>query len=107
MAIFVEGMKCRLCGKAMHMNQEHIAFPAFVPNQLDPLSLFDDATFHTECFHRHPLAGKSLARLHELEENISVWPPVCAICNRTITDPDDYFTFSHLTEDKAAPLHRY
>ena len=87
-----------------------VAFAPFVPNELDPLWVFSDGVFHSECFSRHPLAERARARLAYLHERTSrpdTGYPLCALCEREITDPDAYITLGHLTDDVASPMYRY
>ncbi len=107
MAVFVEGMTCRLCGERMESSQHLTAFRPFVANHLDPLWLFSDGVFHDSCFNRHPLAEKALARSNELDRQTRVWPPSCVACERSITNPEDHFAFGHLTEREHNPLYAY
>lgn len=107
MAVFVEGMACTLCGKPMHGGQDLVAFESFVPNLLDPIAAFNDGVFHVACFRAHPLADQAVARSNEVQERALDRPPRCAICERTIGDPDDYLAFGHLIADQTHPLFPY
>lgn len=107
MALFVEGTECPLCGRPIYRNQEPILFPPFVSNQADPLWLFSDGVFHSDCFLRHPLADSALARLARFKEHSKIWPPFCALCHNRIDNPDQHFTFGHLTDDDNNPLKNY
>ena len=107
MALFIEGMQCTLCGKEILSKQGVIGFAPLIANSLDPLYIFHDGTFHTACFYRHPLAHQMQKRVDEWEQETKEWPPSCAICNSVINNPDEYFTFGHLTDDPTSPLHVY
>jgi predicted nucleic acid-binding Zn ribbon protein len=107
MAIIVDGMMCSLCGKPIEKGQQIIAFASFVANELDPLWIFNDGAFHSECFYKHPLAEKAQARQKEVLEQLGPGNRFCVVCKRKIIDHDDYFTLGHLTEDERHPLYRY
>lgn len=107
MAIIVDGMKCPLCGKPLEEWQQIVAFSPFVNNERDPLWVFSDGAFHAQCFLNHPLAEKAQARQKEILERLGPGNRFCVVCGREITDPDDYFTVGHLTEDENHPLYRY
>lgn len=108
MAIIVRGKtKCPLCGQLIKDGEEAVGFPNFVGNELDPLWVFTDGAFHAECFHTHPLSEKALERCDEAIKRNGPRNRVCVVCEKQITDPDEYFTLGHLTADEAAPLYRY
>ena len=108
MAIVIEGKTlCGICEKTIEAGQRIIAFPAFAPNELDPLRVFNDAAFHEECFYRHPLAEKALARKEKLFERTGPGHRFCLICGRDITNPDEYMIFGHLTDDETHALYQY
>lgn len=107
MAILIYGMSCLICGEPMHEGQDLFSFPPFVSNRKDPLWLFDDAAVHTECLRAHPLGKTAEMRLERYMEAREESPPRCALCSVKIAEPDEYFTFGHLTDDPANPLSRY
>ena len=107
MAIFIEGMPCRLCNKPMVKGQKVVAFSPFVTNEADPLSFFSDCVFHAECFQNHPQAADAEARHHEALEKNKPASRRCLVCSQPITTPDDYFPLGYLTDDAAHPLHRF
>jgi hypothetical protein len=108
-ALVVDGMKCSLCGEAMwHSKGDRItAFPPFVSNALDPISIFDDGAFHEECVRRHPLGSQALARTKYLFENRGRLRR-CASCGKAFTV--DAFeaacVFFELTGDPSQPAFR-
>lgn len=108
MAIIIRGKtNCHFCGAVIDDGQEVTSFPHFINNELDPLSVFDDGAFHSECFRNHPLAEKARNRYEEILQRNDPANRNCVVCNRRITNPDDYFTIGHLTDDATAPLYDY
>jgi len=108
MAIIIRGKtKCHFCGTVIEEGQKVSSFPHFVSNELDPLSVFDNGAFHLDCFQNHPLAEKAERRYEEILQRNGPGDRVCVVCNKQITNPDDYFTIGHLTDDQAAPLYVY
>ena len=107
MAILIRGAtKCSICNKVMQEGDEVVSFPPFIPNELDPLYFFHDAAFHADCFHSHRLAGLAQKRYRELEER-ALPPYIDTISGEIVDDPDDHFTFGHLTDNKSNPLYIY
>lgn len=107
MAIRVPRIPCVHCGKRISDEERVVAFPAFTANKKDPLYLFNDAIFHQECFETHPLAERALLRSQETQERLSPGNRYCIVCEELITDPDDYLTPGHLTDDELSPLFKY
>ena len=108
MAIIIRGKtKCHFCGAVIEDGQEVSSFPHFINNELDPLSVFDDGAFHRECFNNHPLAEKAQKRYEEILQRNGPANRECVVCKKQITNPDDYFTIGHLTDNPAAPLYDY
>ncbi len=106
MAILIRGAsQCQICHRIIQINDEVISFPPFIPNELDPLYLFHDANFHHDCFRNHPLVNAATQRYEELKERNQI--RIDAITKVIITDPDDYFTLGHLTDDETDPLYPY
>jgi len=96
---------CQICNQVIQVHDDVISFPPFIPNEFDPLYLFHDANFHQDCFLQHPLGDAATKRYEELKAHHQT--RIDAITNTPITDPDDYFTLGHLTEDETNPLYRY
>lgn len=107
MAIFGEGMACRICGMPLMNGQSVTAFSPFVQNEADPLSFFSDAVFHEECFHRHELSFDAQSRYKIVLDRYKPANRVCAVCNQLISDPDNVFSLGHLTSDETHAIHRY
>ena len=106
MAILVSGALCPLCGRPMLKGQKTVTFSPFVANESDPLWKFSDGAFHEECFQRDPLADAAERRWREFDERRAPAHRRCYICEKPITNPDDYVPFVHLTDDPSHPLHR-
>jgi hypothetical protein len=108
MAILLIGKtECPICGMVIKEAQEVVCFPNFVANKFDPLWMFSDGAFHANCFYDHPLAEKALARYAKSQEHTGPGKRFCAICDKEIKDPDNYFAVGHLTEEPSDPLYRY
>lgn len=107
MAIFIEGMKCRLCDRPIMKGQAMVSFSPFVANEVDPLFRFNDGVFHEECFEKEPLAELAEVRYAEVSEQSKPEKRRCRVCDKLIVDPDDYLPLGHLTDDTQHPLHQF
>lgn len=109
MALFIEGMLCRLCELPMERAKGHSirSFRPFVANRHDPLWVFNDAALHAECFARHPLATTVERCLALLEARARPWPPFCYVCGGKVAGPAEHFTFGLLTTTPDDPLYAY
>ena len=108
MAIIIRGKtKCQFCGAVIEDGEEVRSFPHFVSNELDPLSVFNDGAFHEMCFHNNALAEKAEKRYKEILQRNGPGHRDCVVCTKQITNPDDYFSLGHLTDNPADPLHDY
>lgn len=107
MSIFLEGAVCKICQKPMFAHQKIVSFPPFVSNELDPIWLFNDRSFHSECVDNHAYGQAAQDRLKQAQKLRDDWPPRCFVCNQTITNPDEYFTFGHITDDISDELYSY
>jgi predicted nucleic acid-binding Zn ribbon protein len=108
MAIIIRGKtKCFICGAVIEDEQPVRSFPHFIQNELDPLAVFNDGAFHLECFRNQPLAQKAEELYDEMLRHLTPTHRVCVVCNKPLSDPDDYFTVGYLTEDETAPAHVY
>src|ERR1043165_2395557 len=105
MAILIDGMPCGICGRAMSAREELVSFPPFVANEADPLFPFSDGVFHNDCFDAHPLSRVTRARLMEMQSHTDPKSRRCVVCQRLITDPDDFVSVGHLTDDTPSWLH--
>lgn len=97
MALFISGMKCNLCGCTMNDKDNLIMVPACISNEIDPLYIFNDSTFHKKCFEEHPLSDKMIELLHKLNSVIFHKNRICTICNKGIDNPDNYIAFGCLS----------
>lgn len=108
MAIIIRGStKCFICGAVIEDGQPARSFSHFIQNELDPLSVFNDGAFHSECFRSHPLSAKAEQLLQEMSRRLSPANRLCVVCNRALNNPDDYFVIGHLTENAGSPVHHY
>ena len=108
MALRIRGKtSCPLCELVIHESDPVVCFPAFVSNELDPLYLFNDASFHHECFANHPLAEEAGSRNEAISERTSPENRKCTACGQLITEPDDYFCVYHLTDSPADALFQF
>lgn len=108
MAIIINGKtKCQFCGAVIEDGQKAASFGHFVSNELDPLAIFNDGAFHFDCFRNHALAEEAQKRSEELLQRLAPANRVCVVCNKLITDPDDYFTVWYLTDNPVSPLYAY
>jgi hypothetical protein len=107
-ALLIRGTtKCPLCELVIADGQRAVGFPAFVSNEADPLWKFSDGAFHEDCVRRDDLAIAAERRLQRIRENNQPGRRRCRVCQRSITDPEDYFPLGHLTDDAEHPLHRF
>jgi hypothetical protein len=108
MAIVLVGKtKCAMCNKVLSAQDNIMAFAPLAPNENDPLHVFNDAAFHANCFYKHPLSKRALAREKELQGQLGPGRRFCMVCEKEIDKPEEYFTLSLLTEDERHPLHDY
>lgn len=113
MAIYIEGKTlCPLCGQPVEPadSPRTVAFSYFVPNELDPLYIFNDAVFHTEHFDAHPLHDAALARLAERERRQAAH--TCYISGteaviENYKNPANLIFTDWFTDDPADSLHEY
>ncbi len=107
MSILIQGMPCPLCSLPIQKGQEVIGFPSFIPNRLDPLWVFNDGIFHSECLLKHSLADRVITRYEEFQKNSEPTHRQCEICKLEITNPDEYLGLGHLTDEESQEIHRY
>lgn len=108
MALLMRGATvCPICKRVIGTEDAVISFLPFIPNELDPLYVFNDANFHRDCFLNHPLADAANKRYEDLKEHTRHDARIDAITKARIVDPDDYFTLGHLTDDENNPLYPY
>lgn len=108
MAIIIRGKsKCMLCGRLLQQGQDIVSFSPFVGNELDPLWRFSDAAFHEACLREDGVAEEAQKRYEELKNRTAPGNRTCVVCKREITEPDDYFSLGHLTDDPGHLLYHY
>jgi hypothetical protein len=106
MAIIIEGVtKRKLCGNLLLKNRDTTALPPLTISELDPLWFFNDAACHTECFQRHPLASRVLAREQTIQEHAVPSLQICDVCGERIDDPDEYIGIGPLTDGEEGALY--
>ena len=89
MAILVPGKsECGICGKPIMGSEKVASFPPIIANRLDPMAIFSDGNFHSECFRKHPLSSAMLVR-YELYKQLSK-SKTCEVCGSEITCPEDF-----------------
>lgn len=94
MALLFRGKtRCGICGQVIQLNEPVSAFPSIIGNELDPLYIFHDASFHTACFETHPLSPEMLNRCELLAKASS--DRVCMVCERQVESPDDFLSTGH------------
>jgi predicted nucleic acid-binding Zn ribbon protein len=98
---------CVLCGSTIQERERTVSFPPLVPNQLDPLYVFNDTAMHEDCFQRHPLAEAASLRYREMLDKTGPGSHRCLACAKPIDNPDDLVVFGHLTADRSHPLFSY
>jgi hypothetical protein len=101
--MFIPGIPCPLCSKAIQSASDAIGFSPFVSNAADPLFVFNDAAVHVECFHKHPLAKAAQVRYEEVRTRAK--DRACFVCGAQIMSPDDYLAFGYLLDDLKHPLY--
>lgn len=105
--ILVGKTKCPLCDNILEDGQEIVSFSSFVSNELDPLWLFSDAAFHSDCFDHHPLSTEAIARHEEMRKKTAPGNRTCVVCKAEIKEPDDYFGLGYLVSNPGNPLYPY
>jgi len=107
MAIFIDGMTCRLCTRPMHADQHLVMFSPFIGNEADPLVMFNDGAFHEACFNQDPLAARARARYADMQAHYPPGPQVCIVCETPIRTYNEFFTWGYLTDIPTHPLRRW
>lgn len=108
MALFLaETSACPLCKQIISDHEEQYAFPAFVPNSIDPLQLVNDATCHLKCLKVHENGRKAMDLAALFLEKISPGNRICAVGGNRIENPADYIFIDLLTSDENDPLFEY
>lgn len=106
MAIYLpEKTICKLCGEIIKASDRTVMCPPFSANKLDKLYFFSDGVFHLQCFNSNPLAVEVTNRIVQSKELTKA--KLCVVCREVITEPDNYFTLGHLTDDKNHLLNKY
>jgi hypothetical protein len=108
MSILIRGLtRCPLCGATVTADEEAVLLPAFVWNELDPLTVFNDAAMHKACFEADPRREMVERIVAELESRTGPGKRRCVVCQREITNPDDYILLPRLVDSDTHALHPY
>jgi hypothetical protein len=106
LAILIRGRTiCPICGLVITEGQPAILFGPFAPNEADPLRLFDDAAVHEACLRDHPLGAEAIRRWDRVRTSSGT--PVCPVCGKPVTDPNDFIAIPRLTEDPLDPVFEF
>lgn len=107
MAFFFAGKsKCAICGRIVVASEEFMLFPAFVMNKLDPMARFNDAIVHCACLEMDDAGAKAVSCRDEALARSSPSARICAVCEKVITEPDDYFGTGYLAPE-FTPIGRF
>lgn len=107
MVLFKPGMECSICHRPIKSGEAKVGFRSFVPNEADPLFMFNEAAVHRECLDQHPLGLEAQERyLASVKEN-SYDNRICAVCGQGIATSDEYVGLGHLTSDPSDILYRF
>ncbi len=93
---------CRICGKVIESNQDITAFPPIISNIKDPLYMFHDAAFHSQCFQSHPLSRKMELVLDQATERTK--PLRCVICGNVMHYEEDFISLGLLSSEPDSPI---
>ena len=100
MAILLLGKtSCKICGNIITDKTKFVSLPAFVFNDCDALIYFNDSAFHETCFLNHNLSKKVIKRVEKLMQEILPKKRICSICQKQITNPDDYLFLGYITDN--------
>jgi hypothetical protein len=99
--------KCGLCNKVINVEDEIIAFPAFILDKCDPLFKFTDSVYHKSCLLDNYLGEAASQRLAFFLNNTGPSKRKCIVCKSEIINPDDYLLIDYLTSDKRHFLFKY
>lgn len=99
MAIIVMGKSnCFICGQLLGDDDELVVFPAFAVNELDPLYPFSDSGVHKNCLQNHELGNEAVRRRNAFLSNTGPGKRICAVCDKEVMDPDNYFLIEGLPD---------
>jgi hypothetical protein len=108
MAIIMRGKtSCSICGQVINDADDIVAFSPFMANDADPLSVFNDAAYHAECFAVHPLAQRCRSVYDDTRTRLGPGQRICCVCGEEIDNVDEYFTFGCLTSDDDSAFHKF
>jgi hypothetical protein len=82
---------CPICGEVIKETDKRVGFPPFIGNTNDPLYLFDDRMFHSDCITAHPLFSELMKRYSDYQNKFSIpqKEKPCDHCHKPLT-VDEY-----------------
>lgn len=107
MALFLPGMRCRLCGDSIKRGEDAELFPFFTGNEADALFVFSDAVTHKTCFEQDKRHDFVSARVQEFSAFQERRPRICEVCGLQVVSPDDFLGFGYLTDNPESGLYRW
>lgn len=105
--IFIGQSVCPICDCVLQEGEAITGFPAFVPNNKDPIYFFNDEGFHKECVPKHEFGNLALKSVSLYYEKVDYTKKTCLISGELITEFTDYFNTGLLTSDEQNPLYPY
>ncbi|MDF2188611.1 hypothetical protein [Paraflavitalea sp. CAU 1676] len=105
--IFIGKSVCPICKNVLHEGEAITGFPAFVPNNKDPIYFFNDGGFHQECVPKHEFGNLALKSVSLDYEKVDYTRKICLVSKERIAEMDDYFNTGLLTSDEHEPLYPY
>jgi hypothetical protein len=108
MALLLRGStECAICHSVIEDTDDVLLFPHIIVNVRDPLFRLSDQACHSDCVSSDSEGRRMLAVFEESLLRSGPGHRECAVCQQQIIDPDDYFPFGHLTDDKASLLFKF
>ena len=113
MSIYIQGKTfCPLCQLPVGIDDPNqiIIFDNFVPNELDPLSIFNGAICHISHFDAYSRKDEVIARINERNEMAKNYK--CYISGTDITienfkNPANFIFIERIIDDKENYLHKF
>ncbi len=94
---------CALCGRVLHHGEDITGFPPFFANQRAPEFVLSDGAAHDASLAAAPFGARALAKLAACKRRVQQ-PKTCVVCEREITDPQDYFCTGPLSDSPDEPI---
>lgn len=99
--------KCGICGLILDRSEDVTAFPPFVTNERDPMRLFHDNAFHTQCVTQHPLARRVEHTLANLRDHGRPERQLCIVCSQRLTGPESDLFLGYLADSGSLSSFNY